>query len=70
MRNMVFRITVGYLGSNRSLALYILVANGFDELASQESAMAQTGHRRADMVRRYIREGSLFRDNAAAEVGL
>lgn len=32
--------------------------------------MAQTGHRSADMVRRYIREGSLFRENAAAEVGL
>lgn len=32
--------------------------------------MAQTGHHSADMVRRYIREGSLFRENAAAEVGL
>lgn len=32
--------------------------------------MAQTGHRSAEMVRRYIREGSLFRENAAAEVGL
>lgn len=32
--------------------------------------MAQTGHKSADMVRRYIREGSLFRENAAAEIGL
>jgi hypothetical protein len=32
--------------------------------------MAQTGHRSERMVRRYIREGSLFRENAAAEVGL
>lgn len=32
--------------------------------------MVQTGHKSTDMVRRYIREGSLFRENAAAEVGL
>jgi integrase len=32
--------------------------------------MAQTGHRSVTMVRRYIRTGSLFRENAAAEVGL
>ncbi|MCY0900222.1 MAG: site-specific integrase, partial [Firmicutes bacterium] len=32
--------------------------------------MAQTGHKSTDMVRKYIREGSLFRENAAAEVGL
>jgi len=32
--------------------------------------MAQTGHRAVTMVRRYIRDGSLFRDNAAARVGL
>lgn len=32
--------------------------------------MAQTGHRSERIVRRYIWEGSLFRDNAAAEVGL
>jgi hypothetical protein len=28
------------------------------------------GHKSAQMVRRYIREGSLFLDNAAASVGL
>ncbi|MDE2099705.1 MAG: tyrosine-type recombinase/integrase [Patescibacteria group bacterium] len=32
--------------------------------------MAQTGHRSVAMVRRYIREGSLWRDNAAGRVGL
>lgn len=37
---------------------------------SERAIMAQTGHKSTEMVRRYIREGSLFRDNAAAEVGL
>jgi hypothetical protein len=32
--------------------------------------MDQTGHRSLKMVRRYIREGSLFRENAAALLGL
>ena len=30
----------------------------------------QTGHRSMAVLRRYIRSGSLFRDNAAARVGL
>jgi integrase len=38
--------------------------------ASERSIMAQTGHRSANMVRRYIRDASLFRENAAAVVGL
>lgn len=38
--------------------------------ASERSIMAQTGHRSAAMVRRYIRDGSLWRENAAATVGL
>jgi integrase len=38
--------------------------------ASERSIMDQTGHRSVQMVRRYIRDGSLFRDNAAASVGL
>jgi integrase len=38
--------------------------------ASERSIMAQTGHRSEAMVRRYIREGSLFRENAARAVGL
>ncbi len=32
--------------------------------------MKQTGHRSERMVRKYIREGNLFRENAAAKVGL
>jgi site-specific recombinase XerD len=38
--------------------------------ASERAIMAQTGHRSVNMVRRYIRDGSLFRENAAARVGL
>jgi site-specific recombinase XerD len=38
--------------------------------ASERSIMAQTGHRSVAMVRRYIRSGELFRENAAAAVGL
>jgi site-specific recombinase XerD len=38
--------------------------------ASERSIMAQTGHRSVTMVRRYIRSGELFRENAAAKVGL
>jgi site-specific recombinase XerD len=38
--------------------------------ASERSIMNQTGHRSLTTVRRYIREGSLFRENAAAVVGL
>ena len=30
----------------------------------------QTGHKSMAILRRYIREGSLFRENAAARVGL
>ena len=38
--------------------------------ATERSIMAQTGHRSERMLRRYIRTGSLFRDNAAATVDL
>jgi len=37
---------------------------------SERAIMAQTGHKSLAMVRRYIREGTLFTDNAAAAVGL
>jgi integrase len=37
---------------------------------SERSIMAQTGHRSVTVARGYIRSGSLFRENAAAEVGL
>jgi hypothetical protein len=32
--------------------------------------MRQTGHKSADMVARYVRDASLFLDNAAAGIGL
>lgn len=32
--------------------------------------MRQTGHTNVAMLRRYIREGELFRENAAGQVGL
>jgi hypothetical protein len=32
--------------------------------------MNQTGHHSAAMVRRYVRDASLFRENAQAKVGL
>lgn len=38
--------------------------------ASERSIMDQTGHRSVQMVRRYIRDGSLFRENSAAKLGL
>jgi site-specific recombinase XerD len=40
--------------------------NGANEMA----IMQQTGHRSLTTVRRYIRDASLFRDNAAAKLGL
>jgi hypothetical protein len=38
--------------------------------ASEWAIMAQIGHRSATTVRRYIREGFRFRENAASGVGL
>ena len=38
--------------------------------ASERSIMNQTGHRSVQMVRRYIRNGSLFRENSAGKLGL
>lgn len=37
---------------------------------SERSIMKQTGHTSREMVDRYIRDGDLFRDNAAARVQL
>lgn len=36
----------------------------------ERAIMKQTGHKSVTVARRYIREGSLFRDNAAGKVGL
>ena len=38
--------------------------------ASERSIMEQTVHRSVQMVRRYIRDGSLFRENSAGKLGL
>ena len=38
--------------------------------AAERSIMNQTGDRSIQMVRRYIREGSLFRENSAGKLGL
>jgi integrase len=38
--------------------------------ASMATIMSQTGHRSEAMVRRYVRHGSLFRDNSATSLGL
>ena len=38
--------------------------------ASERSIMNQTGHRSVQMVRRYIRDGNLFRENSGAKLGL
>ncbi|NTU85099.1 MAG: site-specific integrase [Chloroflexales bacterium] len=37
---------------------------------SERVIMRQTGHKSLPVLRRYIRDGSLFRENAAAQVGL
>jgi len=36
---------------------------------NEQSIMAQAGHKSLPVVRRYIRDGSLFRRNAAIAVG-
>jgi integrase len=37
---------------------------------SERAIMDQSGHKSLAVMRRYIRDGSLFRENAAAKVGL
>jgi site-specific recombinase XerD len=38
--------------------------------ATERSIQDQTGHKSLPILRRYIRDGSLFRENAATKVGL
>ena len=45
------------------------VENG-EQFVSERSIMAQTGHRSVQMVRSYIRDGSLFRENSAGKLGV
>lgn len=56
-----------YAGHSLRAGLATAAANAG---VSERSIMAQTGHRSLKMVRKYIRDGSLFRENAAAKVGL
>ncbi|MGA2575833.1 MAG: site-specific integrase [Bryobacteraceae bacterium] len=59
--------TMEYAGHSLRAGLATQAAmNGASELA----IMKQTGHRSLATVRKYIREGSLFRDNAATKLGL
>jgi len=57
--------TAEYAGHSLRAGLATQAAmNGASELA----IMKQTGHRSLATVRKYIREGSLFRDNAATKL--
>jgi site-specific recombinase XerD len=59
--------TAEYAGHSLRAGLATQAAmNGASELA----IMKQTGHRSLTTVRKYIREGTLFRDNAASNLGL
>ena len=59
--------TIEYAGHSLRAGLATQAAmNGASEMA----IMRQTGHRSVTTVRKYIREGTLFRDNAAAKLGL
>jgi hypothetical protein len=55
--------TTEYSGHNLHARLVTAAAN-------ERVIMQQTGHKNTAMLRRYIREGSLFRENAASAVGL
>jgi site-specific recombinase XerD len=57
----------GYSGHSLRAGLVTQAAmNG----ASERSIQEQSGHRSLAVMRRYIRDGSLFRENAASQVGL
>jgi len=59
--------SAGYAGHSLRAGLATQAAmNG----ASEWAIMKQTGHRSLATVRKYIREGSLFRDDAASKLGL
>ncbi len=56
-----------YAGHSLRAGLATAAAQGG---APERAIMAQTGHKSTAMVRRYIRDGELFADNAAAYTGL
>jgi integrase len=47
-----------------------LATSAAAEGVEERAIMKQTGHKSERMVRKYIREGNLFRNNAAGHVGL
>jgi integrase len=59
--------TAEYSGHSRRAGLVTSAAMAG---VSERVIMQRTGHKNAAMLRRYIREGSLFRENAASAVGL
>ncbi|MGH7920458.1 MAG: tyrosine-type recombinase/integrase [Candidatus Dormibacteraceae bacterium] len=56
-----------FSGHSRRSGLATQAAQGG---ASERAIMRQTGHRSVQMVRRYIRSGTLFQENAAAFIDL
>ena len=59
-------LTYGSPGAKERLSLVTVAAIAG---VSERVIMQQTGHKNTAMLRRYIREGSLSRENAAAAVG-
>jgi len=57
----------GYSGHSLRAGLVTQAAMGG---ASERSIQDQSGHRSLAVLRRYIRDGSLFRENAVSKVGL
>jgi hypothetical protein len=55
--------------SRHSLHAGLVTAAAMAEV-SERVIMQQTRHKNTAMLRRYIREGSLFRENTASSVGL
>lgn len=71
----VVKLYAARIGRNASDFAGHSLRAGFATAAAREGAaerdiMRQTGHKSTAMVRRYIRDGSLFRRNAAATLGL
>lgn len=68
---LVKRLTAGIQGdfSGHSLRAGLATAAAAAGV-SERAIMAQTGHKSLAALRKYIREGSLFLENAAAKVGL
>ena len=72
--NVVQRSLVAARRSARGFAAHSLRAGLITQAAmagvSERAIQDQSGHKLLAVMRRYIRDGSLFRENAAAKVGL